>query len=44
MNELDFAVSLAGEFRGAQDAGWAIQNHRPEEVFDEITTYSQKQG
>jgi hypothetical protein len=23
VNELDFAVSLAGEFRGAQDAGWS---------------------
>jgi hypothetical protein len=23
MNELDFAVSLSGEFRGSQDPGWA---------------------
>jgi hypothetical protein len=38
INELDFAVSLSGENRGMQDAGWAttITAH---EVFDEITTH-----
>jgi hypothetical protein len=36
MNELDFAMSLAGEFRGAQDPGWAttITAH---EVYRELT-------
>jgi hypothetical protein len=43
MNELDFAVSLGGEFRGAQDAGWAttITAH---EVFDEIVEHLQEKG
>jgi hypothetical protein len=38
MNELDFAISLGGEFRGMQDPGWAttITAH---EVFGEITTH-----
>jgi hypothetical protein len=39
INELDFAASLSGEFRGMQDGGWAttITAH---EVFDEISTYT----
>ena len=38
INELDFAASLSGEFRGMQDAGWAttITAH---EVFAEISTH-----
>jgi hypothetical protein len=41
INELDFAASLAGEFRGMQDAGWSttITAH---EVFSEISAVSQK--
>jgi hypothetical protein len=41
MNELDFAVSLGGEFRGAQDAGWntTITAH---EVFSEMVPYLEK--
>lgn len=36
MNELDFAASLSGEFRGAQDAGWSttITAH---EVYRELS-------
>jgi hypothetical protein len=39
INELDFAASLSGEFRGMQDAGWAttITAH---EVFEEISTHT----
>ncbi|MFZ5738633.1 MAG: hypothetical protein ACOY6K_17360 [Pseudomonadota bacterium] len=39
INELDFAASLSGEFRGDQDAGWSttITAH---EVFDELITYT----
>jgi hypothetical protein len=36
MNELDFAVSLSGEFRGMQDAGWNT-TITANEVFDELT-------
>lgn len=38
INELDFAASLGGEFRGMQDAGWAttITAH---EVFEEISAH-----
>lgn len=35
MNELDFAASLSGEFRGAQDAGWTT-TITANEVFGEI--------
>lgn len=42
MNELDFAVSLSGEFRGMQDAGWAT-TITAQEVFEEITTYFESQ-
>jgi hypothetical protein len=43
INELDFAASLAGEFRGMQDPGWSttITAH---EVFSEISAVSQKTG
>lgn len=43
MNELDFAISLSGEFRGAQDAGWSttITAH---EVAKELNEYSTKPG
>lgn len=39
IDELDFAASLSGEFRGMQDAGWAstITAH---EVFEEISNHS----
>jgi len=39
MNELDFAASLGGEFRGMQDAGWntKITAHQ---VFDELKSYT----
>ncbi|MDP3410001.1 hypothetical protein [Bosea sp. (in: a-proteobacteria)] len=42
MNELDFAASLGGEFRGMQDAGWSttITAH---EVFEEISIYTTRQ-
>lgn len=43
MNELDFAISLAGEFRGAQDAGWAT-TITAREVFNEITAHFQTRG
>ena len=43
MNELDFAISLAGEFRGAQDDGWAT-TITAQEVFNEITVYSKTRG
>ena len=41
MNELDFAISVAGEFRGAQDPGWAttITAH---EAFQELTEHFKK--
>jgi hypothetical protein len=35
MNELDFAISLSGEFRGAQDAGWST-TITAYEVYQEI--------
>nr|WP_148663110.1 hypothetical protein [Scytonema hofmannii] len=38
MNELDFAVSLGGEFRGMQDAGWAT-TITAQQVFEEIQAY-----
>ena len=38
-NELDFAVSLSGEFRGMQDAGWAT-TITAEEVFNELKSLS----
>ncbi|MBA4796364.1 MAG: hypothetical protein H2043_03105 [Rhizobiales bacterium] len=38
MNELDFAGSLGGEFRGMQDAGWAT-TITAQQVFEEIQTY-----
>lgn len=38
MNELDFAVSLCGEFRGMQDAGWST-TITASQVFDEIQVY-----
>lgn len=38
MNELDFAASLNGEFRGAQDVGWAT-TITAQEVFEEISGY-----
>lgn len=38
MNELDFAGSLMGEFRGMQDAGWST-TITAQQVFDEIQTY-----
>lgn len=41
INELDFAASLGGEFRGLQDAGWST-TITASEVFDEISSLSQK--
>ncbi|UES51656.1 hypothetical protein [Roseibium aggregatum] len=38
MNELDFAVSLSGEFRGMQDAGW-LTPITARQVFEEIKAY-----
>lgn len=38
-NELDFAASLSGEFRGMQDAGWAT-TITAQEVFEEISTHT----
>jgi len=38
MNELDFAASLAGEFRGMQDAGWST-TITAGEVRQELDTY-----
>jgi hypothetical protein len=35
VNELDFAISLAGEFRGAQDAGWST-TITASEVYQEL--------
>lgn len=35
MSELDFAGSLSGEFRGAQDAGWST-TITAEQVFEEL--------
>ncbi|MAS13833.1 MAG: hypothetical protein CMH69_11045 [Nitratireductor sp.] len=35
MNELDFAGSLSGEFRGMQDAGWST-TITAEQVFEEL--------
>ncbi|MCR9193430.1 MAG: hypothetical protein NXH88_01790 [Hyphomonas sp.] len=35
MNELDFAGSLSGEFRGAQDAGWST-TITAEQVYQEL--------
>jgi hypothetical protein len=43
MNELDFAMSLAGEFRGAQDPGWAT-TITAREVYREITERFEKQA
>lgn len=39
MNELDFAASLGGEFRGMQDAGWAT-TITAYEVFDELIAFA----
>ncbi|MCE8438519.1 hypothetical protein [Rhodovulum sulfidophilum] len=36
MSELDFAGSLSGEFRGAQDAGWST-TITAEQVFEELS-------
>lgn len=36
MSELDFAASLTGEFRGAQDAGWST-TITAEQVFEELS-------
>ncbi|WP_158932374.1 hypothetical protein [Acidisphaera sp. S103] len=41
INELDFAASLSGEFRGMQDAGWST-TITANEVFDELSILSQK--
>ncbi|WP_322414325.1 hypothetical protein [Mesorhizobium huakuii] len=41
MNELDFAGSLTGEFRGMQDAGWTT-TITAQEVFHEISSYFDK--
>jgi hypothetical protein len=41
MNELDFAVSLAGEFRGAQDPCWAT-TLTAFEVCEELVAHSLK--
>jgi hypothetical protein len=41
INELDFAVSMSGEFRGMQDAGWST-TITANEVFNELSTLSQK--
>ncbi len=41
VNELDFAASLNGEFRGAQDAGWST-TITADEVFREISALAQK--
>lgn len=38
MNELDFAASLGGEFRGMQDAGWAT-TITAQQVIDELQSY-----
>ncbi|UWU18004.1 hypothetical protein N2599_22150 (plasmid) [Rhizobium sullae] len=38
MNELDFAGSLGGEFRGMQDAGWAT-TITAQQVFEELQAY-----
>lgn len=43
MNELDFAASLSGEFRGMQDAGWSTKI-TAYEVFEEINEYARKDG
>ena len=42
MNELDFAASLSGEFRGMQDAGWST-TITANEVFDEISAHLQNE-
>lgn len=39
LNELDFAASLGGEFRGAQDAGWAT-TITANQVFEEFVAIS----
>ena len=41
INELDFAVSQSGEFRGMRDAGWAT-TITANEVFDELSTYPRR--
>jgi hypothetical protein len=41
LNELDFAASLGGEFRGMQDAGWST-TITANEVFSELSALSQK--
>ena len=43
MGELDFAISLAGEFRGAQDPGWAT-TITAFEVYQELVTHSAQKG
>lgn len=42
INELDFAASLSGEFRGMQDAGWST-TITANEVFDELSAMSKGQ-
>lgn len=42
INELDFAASLAGEFRGAQDAGWAT-TITATQVFEEFGELSKSE-
>lgn len=43
INELDFAASLGGEFRGAQDAGWAT-TITANQVFEELVVlFNRKQ-
>jgi hypothetical protein len=39
LNELDFAASLGGEFRGSQDAGWAT-TITANQVFEEFVALS----
>lgn len=41
MNELDFAASLGGEFRGSQDAGWAT-TITAYEVFEEFNALANR--
>ncbi|MGY2095699.1 hypothetical protein [Pseudomonas simiae] len=41
MNELDFAASLSGEFRGMQDAGWSTPETAVQ-VFEELRALMQE--
>jgi hypothetical protein len=43
MNELDFAVSMSGEFRGMQDEGWAT-TITAYEVYEELLAFTAKEG